>query len=205
MSPPATRPRRNYRCMPIGVCWKQMRALGLCAPGISSRLASLGASGEGCYAGAELPATATSLAEARRADFRDRSDFAVAPTADGRRPIPARQPRYRSRAQRHLVSCGCGATTAGSICRKAAVRLQELALGDTAEARYLRRLLEDGGAVADDPQVLEHPDHTGRWRRRRPALGARQQRARFRHAHNRSRQWRRRPQPWRSGGSDTAR
>jgi hypothetical protein len=33
---------------------------------------------------------------------------------------------------------------------------QELALGDTAEALHLRRLLEDGGAVADDPQVLEH-------------------------------------------------
>jgi hypothetical protein len=34
--------------------------------------------------------------------------------------------------------------------------VQELALGDTAEALHLRQLLEDGGAVADDPQVLEH-------------------------------------------------
>jgi hypothetical protein len=34
--------------------------------------------------------------------------------------------------------------------------IQEMAFGDTAEALHLRRLLEDGGAVADDPQVMEH-------------------------------------------------
>jgi hypothetical protein len=34
--------------------------------------------------------------------------------------------------------------------------IQELSVGDTAEALHLRRLLEDGGAVADDPQVVEH-------------------------------------------------
>jgi len=34
--------------------------------------------------------------------------------------------------------------------------VQELALGDTPEALHLRRLLEDGGAVADDPQIMQH-------------------------------------------------
>ena len=34
--------------------------------------------------------------------------------------------------------------------------VQELALGDTAEALHLRRLLEDGGVIADAPQVMEH-------------------------------------------------
>jgi hypothetical protein len=33
---------------------------------------------------------------------------------------------------------------------------RELPLGDTAEARHLRQLLESGGAVADAPQVLQH-------------------------------------------------
>lgn len=33
---------------------------------------------------------------------------------------------------------------------------RELPLGDTAEARHLRRLLERDGAVADAPQVLQH-------------------------------------------------
>jgi hypothetical protein len=34
--------------------------------------------------------------------------------------------------------------------------VQELSLGNTPEALHLRRLLEDGGAVADDPQVMQH-------------------------------------------------
>jgi hypothetical protein len=34
--------------------------------------------------------------------------------------------------------------------------IQELQFSDTAEALQLKRLLEEGGAVADDPQVMQH-------------------------------------------------
>ena len=35
-------------------------------------------------------------------------------------------------------------------------KARELPLGDTSEARHLRRLLENNGAVADAPQLLQH-------------------------------------------------
>ena len=81
--------------------------------------------------------------------------------------------------------------------------VQELVLGDTAEALHLRQLLEDGGAVADDPQVLEHRiilvggGGAGlHWAPGDNASGSAAQ-------HDRSSRWRRGPRP--SGPADRTR
>jgi hypothetical protein len=81
---------------------------------------------------------------------------AVGANADGPPPDAARPVRVPQQSVKAFGDLRVWSEDGRIFLSESDGAVQELALGNTPEALHLRRLLEDGGAVADDPQVMQH-------------------------------------------------
>jgi hypothetical protein len=81
---------------------------------------------------------------------------AVSANADGPPPDAAKPDRIPQQSVKAFGDLRVWSEDGRIFLAESDGAVQELALGNTPEALHLRRLLEDGGAVADDPQVLQH-------------------------------------------------
>src|SRR5262249_28033459 len=81
---------------------------------------------------------------------------AVSANADGPPPDAAKPDRIPQQSVKAFGDVRVWSQDGRIFLSEADGTVQELALGDTPEVLHLRRLLDDGGAVADDPQVMQH-------------------------------------------------